>query len=104
MSDFDMDHEDIADEEDEEQESLYVELLRERYTPPDDASYEENADFLYLLNAPEQYGAEGPMYAHMKYHPDATMKELIDFLDSLFPDGVPEEFMSLDDDDDEDDF
>ena len=36
----------------EQDEPKYVQVLRERYTPADDAEYEEEADFLWMLNAP----------------------------------------------------
>ena len=82
-----------------EKEPEYVEWLREHYTPADDAEYEEEADFLWMLNAPEQCHAEDEVLEHMKAHPEASLKDLVDFFDSLFPDGIPEEFQAPEEDD-----
>ncbi len=76
------------------EEPEYVEWLREHYTPPDDASYEEEADFLWMLNAPEQCYVEDEILEYMKAHQNASLKELVCFFDSLFPDGIPEEFQA----------
>ena len=81
----------------DEDELEYVQLLRERYTPVDDAEYEEEADFLWMLNAPEQCCVQEEVLEYMKAHPEASLKELVQFFDSLFPDGIPEEYQALDD-------
>lgn len=80
----------------DEDELEYVQLLRERYTRVDDAEYEE-ADFLWMLNAPEQCCVQEEVLEYMKAHPKASLKDLIAFFDSLFPDGIPEEYQALDD-------
>ena len=72
----------------------YVEWRREHYTPADDAEYEEEADFLWMLNAPEQCHVEKEVLEYMRANPKASLKNLIDFFDSLFPDGIPEEFQA----------
>lgn len=82
----------------DEDELEYVQLLREKYTPPDDASYEEDATFLWLLNGPVQCGVEDKMLDYMGQHPNASAKELYDFFFSLFPDGIPDEYQVLEDD------
>lgn len=81
----------------DEDELEYVQLLRERYTPVDDAEYEEEADFRWMLNAPEQCCVQEEVLEYMKAHPEASLKDLISFFDSLFPDGIPEEYQALDD-------
>ena len=80
------------------QETEYMTLLREKYTPPDDASYEDDATFLWLLNGPVQCGVEDKMLDYMGQHPNASAKELYDFFFSLFPDGIPDEYQVLEDD------
>ena len=82
-----------------EKEPEYVEWLREHYTPADDAEYEEEADFLWMLNAPEQCYVEDEVLEYIKAHPEASLKELVEFFDSLFPDGIPEEFQAPEEDD-----
>lgn len=71
----------------EQDEPKYVQVLRERYTPADDAEYEEEADFLWMLNAPEQCEVQEEVLGYMEAHPEARLKELVQFFDSLFPDG-----------------
>lgn len=80
------------------QETEYMTLLREKYTPPDDASYEDDATFLWLLNGPVQCGVEDKMLDYMGQHPNASAKELYDFFFSLFPDGITDEYQVLEDD------
>lgn len=79
-------------------ETKYMTLLRDKYTPPDDASYEEDAIFLWILNGPVQCGVEDEMLDYMGQHPNASAKELYDFFFSLFPDGIPDEYQVLEDD------
>lgn len=81
----------------ESMEPKYVQVLRERYAPADDAEYEEEADFLWMLNAPEQCEVQEEVLGYMEAHPEASLKDLITFFDSLFPDGIPEEYQALDD-------
>lgn len=80
------------------EETKYMTLLRDKYTPPDDASYEEDAIFLWLLNGPVQCGVEDEMLEYMEQHPNAGAEELYDFFFSLFPDGIPDEYQVLEDD------
>lgn len=68
-------------------ESEYILLIRERYEK-DEMSFEEENDFLWLINAPEQYENEKEMLAFAKKHPVATMKDLLTFWDSITPDGL----------------
>ena len=81
----------------EQDEPKYVQVLRERYTPADDAEYEEEADFLWMLNAPEQCEVQEEVLGYMEAHPEARLKELVQFFDSLFPDGIPEEYQAPED-------
>ena len=50
-----------------------------------------------MLNAPEQCCVQEEVLEYMKAHPEASLKDLIAFFDSLFPDGIPEEYQALDD-------
>ena len=52
-----------------------------------------------MLNAPEQCHVEDEVLEYMKAHPDASLKDLVNFFDSLFPDGIPEEFQAPEEDD-----
>lgn len=74
----------------EEMESEWVLLVRERYEPAPDVemSYRDENDFLFLLNAPEQYEVEPQMLQYAKEHPDASMEELIDYFDEIVPPGL----------------
>ena len=81
----------------EQDEPKYVLVLRERYTPADDAEYEEEADFLWMLNAPEQCEVQEEVLDYMEAHPEASLKELVQFFDSLFPDGIPEKYQAPED-------
>lgn len=69
-------------------ENEYVKLIFERYDPGDTPSYAEENDFLWLLNAPEQYEVEKEMLKYAKEHPEADMKELLDHFDSIAPEGL----------------
>ena len=71
------------------EESEWVQLVRKRYEPEGEMSYEDENDLLMLLNAPEQYEVEPEMLEYAKAHPKATVKELIDYFDSIAPDGLP---------------
>ena len=84
-------------------ESEYVSLIRERYEPEGDMEYEDEADLLLLLNGPEAYENEDQMLNFAKEHPDATMKDLIEYWDSITPDGLPPGMTEEDLLDDEDD-
>ena len=74
----------------EERESEWVELVRERYEPDPDVemSYEDENNLLWLLNAPEQYDIETEMMEYAKKHPDATLKELVEYFDKIVPPGL----------------
>ena len=69
-------------------ESEYVELVRELFEPEGDMEYNEETKLLLLLNGPDQYGNEEEMLEFLKDHRDITMDELIDYWDSIAPDGL----------------
>lgn len=46
------------DSKTQEQESEFIQLVRERYDPGGEMSYEDEHTLLFLLNAPEQYEVE----------------------------------------------
>ena len=87
----------------EECESEWVELVRERYEPDPDVemSYEDENNLLWLLNAPEQYEIEPEMLEYAKKHPNATMKELVEYFRKIVPPGLPPCASEWDDDDDD---
>ncbi len=45
-------------------------------------------NLLWLLNAPAGYQVEDEMLEYDKKHPDASMKELIEYFDEVAPDGL----------------
>lgn len=74
--------------------SEYVNLIVDRYCdavyPDGDTavSYEAENDYLWLVNAPEQYEVEPQMLEYTKAHPSASMKDLIDYFDDIAPLGL----------------
>lgn len=84
----------------DEQRTEFVELMVDRFS--DDVygrnNYEDVADYLYIINAPGQSGLEPEMLEFAKENPDATVKELIEYYESLDPRIIAED----DDDEDED--
>lgn len=83
----------------DEQRTEFVQLMVDRFS--DDVygrnNYEDIADLLYIVNGPGQDGLEPEMLEFAKEHPDATVKELIEYYESLDPKII------ADDNDDEDD-
>ena len=81
-------------------ESQWVTLVRERYEPDPhiEMSYEDENYLLWLLNAPEQYEVEDQMLTYAKAHEKADMKELMDYFDSIAPQGLPPCASEWDDD------
>lgn len=71
-------------------ESIWVQLVRERYEPPADAnmSHMEENNLIWLLNAPEQYQVEEEMLTYATTHPEADMEELLKYFDSIVPPGL----------------
>lgn len=63
-------------------------------------SYEKVSDFLFILNAAEQYEVEPKMLAYAKEHSDATVRELHEYFHFLVPDGLPPCASEWDDDED----
>lgn len=68
--------------------SDYVRLMFERFDLGDTPNYAEENDFLWLLNAPEQYGVEEDMLEYAEKYPEADMRELLAFFDAIAPDGL----------------
>lgn len=83
-----------------ELESEWVALVRDRFEGDEEMDYASEADFLCLLNAPEQYEVEDEMLEYAKSHPDASMKELVEYFDEIASDGLPPCASEWDDDDD----
>ena len=84
----------------DEQRTEFVELMVDRFS--DDVygrnNHEDIADYLYIINAPSQSGLEPEMLSFAKAHPNATVKELIEYFESMDPEIVGE-----DDDEEEED-
>ena len=84
----------------DEQRTEFVQLMVDRFS--DDVygrnNHEDIADFLYIVNGPDQDGLEPEMLEFAKEHPDATVKELIEYYESLDPKIIADD----DDEDDED--
>ena len=85
----------------QEQESEFVQLVRERYEPEGEMNYEDEQTLLFLLNAPEQYEVEPEMLKYAKEHPDISARELALCFHSFVPDGLPPCASEWDDEDDE---
>lgn len=83
-----------------EVESEWVALVRDRFEGIEDMDYEQECDFLCLLNGPEAYDFEKEMLAYAAEHPDADMKELAAYFNKNAPDGLPPRASEWDDDDD----
>lgn len=66
-----------------------------------DGSYEDEQDFIGLLNAAEQYEVEPEMLAYAKEHPEATVRELNEYFDTVTPDGLPPCASEWEDDEDD---
>lgn len=75
------------------QRTEFVELMVDRFS--DDVyekdNHEDIADFLYIINGPDQDGLEPEMLEFAKAHPNATVKELIEYYESLDPKIIAED-------------
>lgn len=67
--------------------SDYMEMFEKKFKR-DNMSYAEEMDYLFMLNAPNQYGVEKEIMEYWENNPNATVKELYDFFDELVPDGT----------------
>ncbi len=83
-------------------ESRYEQLMRARFEK-DEMSYAEENDFFFLLDAPAQYGNEEEMLEYILNHEQASLAEIMEFFDSITPDGLPPGMTEEDLMDDEDD-
>ena len=87
--------------------SEYVNLIVDRFCDsvyPDGktaVSYEAEMDYLCLVNAPGQYENEDEMLAYAKSHPEAEMRDLVNFFFEITPPGLPPCASEWDDDEDE---
>lgn len=63
-------------------------------------SYEHKNDFLFIMEAAEQYEVEPEMLRYSKDHPEATVRELNEYFHSFVPDGLPPCASEWDDDED----
>ena len=83
-------------------ESRYEQLMRARFEK-DEMSYAEENDLFFLLDAPAQYGNEEEMLEYILNHEQASLAEIMEFFDSITPDGLPPGMTEEDLMDDEDD-
>ncbi len=67
----------------------YTKIIEERYGQYKNGTYEESNDYLWMFDAPEQYLNEGEMLEYVKSHPEATLKEILNYFDEITPDGLP---------------
>jgi len=67
--------------------SEYEMIFENRYKK-DSMNYAEEMDYLFMINAPEQYGVEDEMLEYLKDNPEATVIDLIEYFDGLVPDGT----------------
>ena len=80
-------------------------LMVERYAEdipesgPD--SYEKMNDFLFIMNAAEQYEVEPEMLKYAEDHPEATVRDMNNYFHSFVPDGLPPCASEWDDDEDD---
>lgn len=80
---------------DEKERTEYVQLMVDRYhnvaynADGSETAYETHEDYLFLLNAPRDYQVEPEMLEYAKAHPDATIKELSDYFDTVASEGLP---------------
>ena len=86
------------DSKTQEQESEFIQLVRERYDPGGEMSYEDEHTLLFLLNAPEQYEVEPEMLKYAKEHPKISARELMLYFHSIVPDSLPPCASEWDDD------
>ena len=83
-------------------ESRYEQLMRARFEK-DEMSYAEENDLFFLLDAPAQYGNEEEMLEYIMNHEQASLAEIMEYFDSITPDGLPPGMTEEDLMDDEDD-
>ncbi len=83
-------------------ESRYEEIMRERFER-DEMSYAEENDLFFLLDAPAQYGNEEEMLEYIMNHEQASLAEIMEYFDTITPEGLPPGITEEDLADDEDD-
>lgn len=86
-------------------ETEWVKLVKERYGPDPgvEMSYQEENEFYFLLEAAEQYEVEPQMLGYAKKHPEATVRQMVEYFVQIVPPGLPPCASEWDDDDDDDD-
>ena len=74
----------------DEQRTEFVQLMVDRFSDEvyGQGNHENIADYLYLINGPEQDGLEPELLEFAKNNPDASVKELIEYYESLEPEGA----------------
>lgn len=85
-----------------EEESKYVQEMRRRFGK-DDMSFSEEADFIFLINAPEAYQNEREMLEFVSNHPEAELNDVMEQFRAITPPGLPPGMTEEDLLDDEDD-
>lgn len=91
-----------APELDQEQESEYLQFIREQYDPGGEMRPVDEAALLFLLNAPENWGIESQVMEYAKAHPEMTVRELADYSFDNAPSWAVDDGSDEDEDDDYD--
>lgn len=89
---------------DPEQESEYLQFIRERYDPGGEMKRADEYALLFLLNFPECWGVESQAMEYAKAHPELTVRELADYCFDNAPPGTIDDGSDGPWDDDEDDY
>lgn len=84
------------------EESRYEQLMRARFEK-DEMSYSEENDLFFLIDASAQYGNEDKMLEYILDHENADLSEIMEYFNSITPDGLPPGMTEADLADDEDD-
>ena len=68
--------------------SEYKNTFESRYKK-DDMDYADEMDYLFMLNAPEQYGVENEMLKYLNDDSHHSVRELFEYFDVIAPKGLP---------------
>lgn len=80
----------------------FQQYMVERYAEDvPEGSYRDEQQFLFVMEAAEQYEVEPEMLSYAKAHPAATVRELDDYFESIAPPGLPPCASEWEDDEDD---
>lgn len=66
----------------------YTKIIKERYGQYKNGTYEEKGNYLWIVNAPEQYQNESEMLEFVEKNPNATLKEVFSYWNKITPAGL----------------